>query len=491
MGAGIRTGVRIMACTAVAAALFATGTVASAQSTAADGIGRSPLSASTLVNRALRSGAITVGGAHGAIAQPGSPDATALPNVKASNAGANPVNETPITANPINGNQLMSGGNDYSCSSLQGFYNSDNGGTTWRQHCMPGDGCGDPNVAYDLTGKAYIAGISSCSGGGLALQSSTDNGVTWGPETLAFTSILGGLVDKNWMEIDTNSASPFKNCLYVSWTDFNSAFTQTRASVAHSCNGGSTWTRVPVDSTQTTPKVDQFTDLAIGADGTVYLSWMQCQVSGPAGDCGNTTVQMKFSKSTDGGNSWTSPSIMATAQTAPDSTFGCYYGCFPGSSERLSNIPVIDVDKGDGSLHVAFYTYTGGNTRMEETHSTNGGTSWSAPAQIATNPGNMGWQWLSVSSTGTVAVSLWFSQVNGKFITGAAFSTDGGATFPTKVKTSSQPSFFVNDGFNGGFIGDYSGSIWVGSGTLHMSWTDARNGQSPPSVDMTGGSTFP
>jgi hypothetical protein len=469
----------------VVTALAATATAAGRQPSKMD---TSPLSGSVLMARALRSGAVELSGSGRSIATaPGSPSLTVLPNVKAS-TGSQPANETPISANPSNGSQLMTGANDYNCSSLQGFYNSDNGGATWRQHCMPvtgAGGCGDPNVGYDLNNTGYILGIGNCNGstGSIVFQTTTNNGISWTAAQTAFGSLLGGIADKPWTEIDTNLGSPFANCLYTSWTDFDASFTQSRASVAHSCNGGATWTRIPVDTTRTVPQVDQFTDLAIGSDGTVYLTWLFCKTSGPAGTCGNTSVDMKFSKSTDGGNTWSPAIVMATAQVSPD-TCGGYYGCVPGTNERLSNIPVIDIDKVDGSLHVAYYTYTGGQTRGREIHSTNGGTTWSAPVQFVGLNANVSWPWLAVSPTGTVGIGFFVSR-NTSYAEAAAFSTNGGVSWPTVAKVSSVLANFNNDGFGGTFIGDYTGGIWTG-GTLHTSWSDARTS---PSVDMTGGAT--
>src|SRR5579872_3062558 len=92
-----------------------------------------------------------------------SPAPCVLPNVQASGNGGGVVNETPITANPNNPQHLLSGGNDYNCGSIQGFYASSDGGTTWNHTCLdnlPGSsGCGDPGVGYDLRGTAYISGV--------------------------------------------------------------------------------------------------------------------------------------------------------------------------------------------------------------------------------------------------------------------------------------------------------------------------------------------
>src|SRR5439155_19474533 len=156
---------------------------------------------------------------------------------------------------PSNALQLETGANDYGCNSLLVFYNSGDGGATWKKHCMPvtgAGGCGDPNVAYSLNNTAYILGIGKCNGsaGSIVYQTSTNNGASWSAAKTAFGSLLGGLTDKPWTEIDTNPGSPRKNCIYVSWTDMDKSFAKSRVSVAHSCNGGTSWTRVPVDATR-------------------------------------------------------------------------------------------------------------------------------------------------------------------------------------------------------------------------------------------------
>lgn len=452
-------------------------------------IDKSPVSDGVKTALAVRSGAVkpTVGSRGGSRVTPFVPSLTVLPNVQAS-TGSQPSNEVPITGNTANTMQLESGSNDYDCSSLQGFYNSDDGGSTWRQHCMPvvhDGGCGDPAVGYDSTGKAYIMGIDcGFSTGDLVFQTSTDNGLTWSAAKVGVTSLLGGLTDKEWLEVDTSATSPFKDCVYVSWTDFDTSFTKTRASVAHTCNGGTSWTRVAVDVTQTVPKIDQFTDLAIGPNGTVYLTWMYCKTAGPAGDCGDTDVDLKLSKSTDGGNTWSAPAVIGTAHNSPD-TSGCYYGCFPGTAERSANIPVIDINDATGSLHVVYYTYAAGKARAKYIRSTDGGTTWSAPIEPLPPAGNQGWAWLSANGS-NIGITLMHSKAAPNYIEVTAISTDDGLTFSMKAKLVTTKSSFSNDGFGGTFIGDYTGNFWVGT-TLHASWPDTRTGHSE---DETGGATI-
>ena len=425
-----------------------------------------------------------------------SPDVTILPNVRISNNGSQPANEVPITANPNNALQLESGANDYNCASVQGFYNSDNGGSTWpHQHCLTvlsgKEGFGDPNVAYGLDGTAYILGIqarSDFSQSVIAFQRSTDNGVSWSPVAAGPTAFYtNGLTDKEWTEVDQSASSPFAGCLYTSITQFDASFVHETITVDHSCDGGQTWSGPKAVSAEATaPVTRQFSDLAVGDDGTVYASWIKCTANGPAGDCGSTTASLEFSKSTNGGNTWSAPSVITTAKMAPDSCFCAYYGNVPTTSERVSMIPVIDVDASD-NLNLVYYHYTGSFMQTKAVASTNGGTTWGAPVVVnAASARDQFFAWVSTDdASGKIGVT-YLQRNAGNFRAFVAVSTNGGATWKGNKSIATAASKFVNDGFGGGFIGDYIGNIWAGN-TLHASWIDTRTGTGQ---DEWGGVAF-
>jgi Neuraminidase (sialidase) len=234
--------------------------------------------------------------------------------VQASGDGA-PVNEDPIATNLRNPNQLLTGGNDFSCPNTLGFYASNDGGSTWTHTCFPGtNGEGDSIVGYDLNNVAYAGGVENSS---VFLSASTDNGQTWSTPKLVTGPTFGYLADKPWLEIDTNPSSPFKNALYVSVTQLDPN-TDSQITVSHSNDGGKTWTTRNVAPMQTFPNdVDQFTDLAVGADGTVYVSWLRCPAV--SGECAGQVSQLLLSKSSDGGNTWSSPVTIANPTLAPAS----------------------------------------------------------------------------------------------------------------------------------------------------------------------------
>ena len=429
------------------------------------------LSGGVLTAEAIRAGTLVPGVGRAAPAVPG---VTKLPNVRASNNGSQPANENPVAASPTNGNQLESGANDYNCNSLQGFYNSDDGGNTWpHQHCLallPGkSGDGDPNVAYGLDGTAYAFGIQAGSTSVIAFQKSTDNGTTWAPVAQGATTFYtNGLPDKPWTEIDHWATSPHAGCIYTSITQFDAPETHETITVDHSCDGGATWSGPKAVSTQATfPNVNQFSDLAIGNDGTIYATWINCTANPSV--CAGTTASVMFSKSTDGGNTWSTPAAIHTVKLAGGS---CFYGCVPTTGERVSEIPVIDVDASQ-TLYVADYN-DGTFMQGRVTKSTNGGTTWGTPVNVfSTSTSDQFLNWLSVDDvSGKVGVT-YLLRTGSTYKLTVAVSTNGGTTWQGNKPLSTVASSFSKDGFGGTFMGDYTGNIWAGT-ILHATYPDTR-----------------
>ena len=100
--------------------------------------------------------------------------------------------------------------------------------------------------------------------------------------------------------------------------------------------------------------------MVIGKDGTVYVTWMNC-VASESEICGNNIGRMMFSKSIDGGNTWSVPCLIAnvTVNWALPNT----------NNVRVYNYPVIGVDNNarshTGNLYVAMNTWTGAYLRVQ------------------------------------------------------------------------------------------------------------------------------
>jgi hypothetical protein len=462
---------------------------------------KNAVSGSVQIARALHSGQLKLSGTYASErAHPNmtcSPAPCVLPNVQASEGGQ-PVNETAIAVNPNNPQDILTGANDYNCtSSLAGFYASSNGGNTWKTNCMGtlsgATGCGDPGVGYDLNNVAYATSLENCDSSlpsSILLEKSTDNGTTWSAPTVAVKPfIFDGEVDKSWLQVDVNPGSPHANALYISVTQFDSSFNASLISVSHSNDGGNTWVTTPVEPETPFNVVDQFSALTIGKNGTVYVSWLRCFANGPQGDCGDTIATFYLSKSTDGGNTWSKPTVIGDAVLAPDacpSKFPCFYGSLPNTPERVSDIPVIGIDNSTGPhhgyLYASFYTWTGNYMAVEVATSTDSGTTWGAsvPVALPSNTHDQFFPWLSVSLGGIVDIT-WLDRRNDpqniSYKMYFTSSTTGGVSFAKNKSLATALSNPFNDGFGGAFIGDYTGNTWTTSTTptLYACWMDTRN----------------
>ena len=416
-----------------------------------------------------------------------------LPVVQASNNSSSPVNEDPIAANPdFTTNQLMTAGNDPFCTSMVGVYNSSSGGASWSSSCMPllagATGCGHPGVAYGNGNLAIVVGQACTSTGAVvAYADSTTNGPPWVNLTTAVSPLPGFTnAGEPSIEVDHNPSSPFFNRIYVSATQNTLPISSSIStiSVSFSSSPGVWSTPVPVNATQSFPYIDQFSDLAIGPDGAVYVTWMKCKAVGPANDCGGTYATIFVAKSTDGGSSFGAPVAISNVPLPPDSCTCAYYGSIPNTSEPFTEVPAIDASPVDGSLYVVMDGWNGISLRVRVRKSTDGAATWTNTGPVSPSfPRDEFYPWLSVGSNGYVGLS-WLDRRNDppnvRYQPFASVSINGGATWgPNKLLTAvgvfSDPAL---DGYGGTFLGDRTGNVWAMAGLalqFHATWPDTNN----------------
>jgi subtilisin-like proprotein convertase family protein len=113
------------------------------------------------------------------------------------------------------------------------------------------------------------------------------------------------------------SSGPFANRVYVAWTDTTAPESTTAANnhariqVAFSDNG-TTWTVRTPHETADANTVDRFHPwVGVSPDGTVHVMYYDTRQN-----AARTSVDMYYSKSTDGGNTWSAP-VRATSATSP------------------------------------------------------------------------------------------------------------------------------------------------------------------------------
>jgi BNR/Asp-box repeat len=408
-----------------------------------------------------------------------------LQPTQASEGGAL-VTDSPIATNPLNGKQLLLGSTDYNCgnSSNVGLHLSEDGGSTWaRVECMPVitgkrgfESVGEPSVGYDQKGNAYASGaysdIAGMGYGLVAVQRSRDGGTNWSKPVIALQSPGNTNYYLTHLSVDASPSSPWEGAVYVSGVLVSGQGAKKQVMVSHSTDGGDTWTQVAVGSVQKYPAQDVLTRTSTAAGGSVYLTWVHCSWSCRSG-------YVTFSRSADGGNTWSSPQQIATVRMPPDG--------LPNTFERVYNYPSVAVDNSDGpyagTVYVVMYTWTGSYMKVQVMRSTDGGTTWSKPMRLAprSDTHDQFFPSISVSSRGKVGVS-WLDRRNDPndvdYQAFAAISEDGGQSFSSNWQLTTAFSNPKNNGTGNNWMGDYTGNTWAGE-TFNAAWMDSSNG-----VDM-------
>jgi hypothetical protein len=324
---------------------------------------------------------------------------------------------------------------------LLGFYESFDGGATWPvQGHIPGyegwtdntdpigafDGYGNyyefvlpyqffynadgshdfktnPQLEPNAAQAAEVVSVSVHPHGSTTATQwiTTHNGA---PDIVAPYDSKGNEPDKQWMAIDDNPASPHYNRVYLMWVDFHAptpvpyvSYSDARADGTHT--DWSTPSRLPTGNMQ--PGGDTYLLPHVAPDGTLYTTLTAAPVTN-----GHSTDTIGVDTSTDGGVSFTGPSIVASNIVPPGATYAN-----TTFRDGIENTFAVGTTKVNGvyPLYTAWEDYSTGVDNLELSTSTDGGQTWSSPIQVNDNvsPADEFQPNLNVAANGTVSVAFY------------------------------------------------------------------------------------
>ncbi len=140
------------------------------------------------------------------------------------------------------------------------------------------------------------------SNGGQGISYSDDNGLSWTPVLVANSAGgWGSLLDKNHMWVDNSLSSAHEGNLYNSWTDFGGS-NNNNIEISRSTDGGESWsTPVNISAAINAGSHNQGVNIQTGPNGEVYAVWAIYD-SWPTDESA-----IGMARSFDGGVTWDTP----------------------------------------------------------------------------------------------------------------------------------------------------------------------------------------
>lgn len=363
-------------------------------------------------------------------------------------------------------------------------------------------GGGDPVIAYDLNGKAYLSWID------LALKYTydtiyntmswgytSDGGNTWNRENneyIAFTSSqlaagpaygLTEFFDKQWMAVD-HSNSQYKNTLYtilvrMGYEDISNATYEIR--VYKKLSGSNAFESQYVVINQETYELAQFSNIDVDSKGYVHVLFYGYK---------DSQNGLYYAVSKDGGATF-SHEVKITSFNFPlamtgDQSEPTVDGLL---QSRFYPCPQLAVDKSNSNSNGAIYvTWTANGISSQAStgydiymsKSVDGGTTWTSPKIVNDDKTTTDqfYSNITVSPEGVLGIAYYDrrNDVDNNIQTDyyVSYSFDGGNNFVSVKVTSSASDFnYIGSGNNGFAIGEYN-SLLSTKGYIMPVWADGR-----------------
>jgi hypothetical protein len=443
--------------------------------------------------------------------------------------GRRSQNEPSVAVNPRNPQIVVAGSNDY-CAQIvngdvwTGYYRSTDGGATWSNSLIPGypadesaagtaspthgvcSVAGDPTQAFDGEGRLFYGFICfnrvKPSNGSVYVATYDQDGARY-VRTVRIDrgtpSVWGLFQDK----INV-TADPASGNVYVAWARYPGQSANNAIYVSRSTDHGATFSR-PIRVTQGNAE-EQFADLDVGPDGTVYLTFRTFNVQGP------TENAIWIARSTNGGVSWSIPQRLATIDAFDSTDYGgndCGDGPFACATgftySRFASLSAVAADA--TGVHVVWSAREADGQAKIFVRNSPDGVSWPNPA-FTIDAVPLGHQWFPDvdSADGVITVVFHDSRADGSYSpaippgntaggvnsgnvvhTFVAQSANGGVSWTeTQLTTAGSNYGWETHGARRvGFWGDYNYASAVPR-AVHVAWTDSRDLVPGPDPRETG-----
>ncbi len=453
--------------------------------------------------------------------------------------GRRAQNEPAVAVDPQNTAVVVAGANDY-CTAINtgdvwaGYYRSADGGSNWDDSLVPGypgdtspaglaspahgtcTAAGDPTQFFDNAGRLFYGFIcfnrAQPVNGGVFVSRYLGDGSDYDRTVLVkrgtpSANFAGLFQDKINLTVDQTGGSLSGN-VYVAWSQYNGFAGNNAIFFSRSTNHGISFS-TPYRVNPVAKGTGSYTDLAVGPDGTVYLTFLTYATPS------RPTTTVWLLRSTNGGASFQAPVRVANIALFDSSQFSgngfsdCGDGPFACPTDltfsRFTSNSAVAADA--VGVHVVWSARNGAGQAKIFVRNSPDGVHWSAPpAQI--DAVATGHQWFPdiASGDGTINVVFYDSRQDpsyspdlppGDTAGGAnsgdvvaamvAQSTTGGTSWAEQEVSSARSNFGweTHGSMRVGFWGDYN-YVSAVPGAVYVTWTDSRDFVAGPDPRETG-----
>ena len=381
-------------------------------------------------------------------------------------SASNGPNEPSIYIDPNNTDRMIAGAN------INNVFYTEDGGYTWTVDQLYSSTLGvwgDPVTIVDNEGNYLFFHLSNPPGGNwidrIVCQKSTDGGQTWNEGS--YMGLNGDKAqDKEWAIIDRDNGN-----IYVTWTqfdDYGSSNPNDRSNImfSKSTDGGESWSPAMIINEVDGDCIDDDNTVEGAVPAVGPNGEIYVAWAGPEG--------IVFDKSLDQGETWLEEDIFVT-----DFPGGWNYD-IPGIY-RANGLPVTKCDLSGGVHHGTIYiNWTDQRNGTDDTDvwlvkSTDGGETWTEPVRVNDDPPGKQqfFTWMDVDQvTGDLHFVFYDRRNHDDSNTDVfmAYSADGGETF-LNYQVSEEPFLPVSSVF----FGDYT-NVAAHNEVIRPIWTRLHNG---------------